>query len=287
MANGLNKTKRRINSVKSTQKITKAMGMVASVKLKRYEAAYRKGKEYSSEVSSLLRMLTLEPEASSTHYAKANEGAPDFYLAITSDLGLCASYNVEIYKKLLSLLKEGDTLAPIGAKGVNHFARSPIPGVRLDFSFAAVGLNPDPRDLTKLSEPLRRAFNEGKYGHIYVVYTHYINSLRFEPSLACLLPLEGSYQKSKDEEIRGYLYEPGPRQLIHKLMAQYLSASLSSLLVEAQYSEQASRRNAMDNANDNADELLRQLSIEYNKARQGAITQEITEVTAGAKAQQS
>ena len=109
-----------------------------------------------------------------------------------------------------------------------------------------------------------------------------MNSLRFEPSESVLLPIGLDYPKSPEEDYCPPLFEPSPKELIPLLMGQYLSGVLGGLLDESQLSEQASRRNAMDSANDNAEELLKQLSVEYNKARQASITQEITEVVAGA-----
>ena len=287
MANGLNKTKRRINSVKSTQKITKAMGMVATVKLKRYRSLYEGSLSYGEELSYIMADLFAHDGEAKSHYAYPNDEAPgSLYILITSDLGLCAGYNAELFKFADARVGEGDTLAPMGNRGVNHYQRNPIKGVKLDLSFARLGLDPDPKELKAALLNVKRGFNEKRYERVYIIYTKYINSLRFEPTLLELLPIELKYEPKPEDPYCPKLYEPEPRRMIHLLMGQYLSAVMMDRLNESKLSEQASRRNAMDNANDNADELLEKLTIEYNKARQAGITQEITEVVAGARAQE-
>ena len=285
MANSLSKTKRRIASIKSTKKITEAMEMVASVKLKRHRFAYEASKVYFDELKSIMALSFDYDSKAKSHYAKENENIDrNLYIVITSDLGLCAGYNNEIYKFLNSLLKEGDVISPIGNKGINHYQRIENPSFILDFSFSSFGLSTGIESLRNMVDIIKDSFNKGSYKNIYLVSTRYINSLTFEPMITKLLPIELNRERDIEEDYCPPKFEPEPRVLIHSLLKQYLYALLKEKMEESQYAEQASRRNAMENANDNADELIDKLSIEYNKARQGAITQEITEVVAGANA---
>ena len=294
MAGNLTKTKRRIASIKSTKKITKAMEMVASVKLKRFRDAFERGKAYADEIEDQMAYLCkLESEAVEkasesgmaephlSHYQKENADAKgNLYILITSDLGLCAGYNSNLFRFLNEHFdKEKDTLAPIGNKGLLHYQREE--GFTLDESFAELGLSVDPRDIHKSGMKIKKEFNEGKYKSVILVYTHYRNSISFVPDMETVLPLSLT---PKEREYRSHAPEQlkeTPNTLLHALLPIYLASKITARMVESQLSEQASRRSAMENANDNADELLRTLTIEFNKARQTAITQEIVEVVSG------
>lgn len=283
MSLGLNKTKRRISSVRSTQKITKAMGMVATVKLKRFKDGFEQESAYRLAVERTMAAAFNYDKLTASHYGKENEEVEGIlYLVITSNLGLCAGYNNEIFRYAEQIIDpEKDTILPIGEKGKAHFARDPrykhvlVDEENLDLSM-------EPRLINRNALHLKDAFNQRKYRKIVIIYTRYVNSLRFVPDQTTLLPCALEYAPEPYETYCPPLFEPTPREFIHSLMPQYLGAVLYDKLTESQLSEQASRRTAMDNANDNADEILNQLTIEYNKARQAAITQEITEVVGGA-----
>lgn len=283
MASGLNKTKRRIASIRSTQKITKAMEMVATVKLKRYKDAHFGEAEYLNALEAAMGSLFVFDPKGEAFYSTPNESAEgNLFLFITSDLGLCAAYNSNLYRFLDSELnKERDTVLPIGDKGLNHLLHEG--GYRLlEEEGICLRLSSTHKQIAEEAEKLKTLFDQGRYRSIRIVYTHYVNSLRFLPQEKTLLPIGLDYVKKPEEEYCPPLFEPSPSELISSLMGQYLSGVLEGALDEAQLSEQASRRNAMDSANDNAEELLKQLSVEYNKARQASITQEITEVVSGA-----
>ena len=286
MALGLNKTKRRIRSVTSTAKITKAMEMVATVKLKRFKDLYAANALYQDELVTMMAEALAHDEEAATHYAKENEGVEGvLYLVITSNLGLCAGYNNEIFKYVDSLADmEKDTIVPIGEKGKLHFTHDArYKNVITDL--AELDLSMDPRLIDNAAFRLKEDFNARKYRKIVLVYTRYINSLTFKPDSFNLLPTVLPLVPEDYESYCPPLFEPKARQLIHVLMVQYLGGMIYGKLEESQYSEQASRRTAMENANDNADELLQKLTIEYNKARQAAITQEIVEVVGGSNNQ--
>ena len=292
MAGNLTKTKRRIASISSTKKITKAMEMVASVKLKRFKNSFERLLAYQEEVynqmSYIVHLLKEEYEedknATVSHYLQENDGGKGtLYLLITSDLGLCAGYNSNLFKFLEDRFdKEKDVLAPIGNKGLTHYLRDG--GYKIDESFASIGLSVEEKSVIERCAKIKQEFNEEKYRKVVLIYTNYLNSISFVPNEETLLPLNLEYKEEDYRKNAPELLEETPHDLLHSFLPTYLYSRLYTRLVESQLSEQASRRNAMENANDNADELLRTLTIEYNKARQGAITQEIVEVVSGANA---
>ena len=282
MSLGLNKTKRRIASIKSTQKITKAMGMVASVKLRRFRDLVSHGEEYAEGLRNTMGELFLHDEESKTHYGRENEKVTStLYVVITSNLGLCAAYNNNIFKYVEAHVDpESDIILPIGEKGRAHFAHDPR-YKHIDNNTHEVDKYLDAKRLTALCKEIKDEFNKAAIKKVVLVYTHYVNSISFIPAEETLLPVNITPKPRVDEDYCPPLFEPSARRQIHMLMPYYLAGCLHHRLAESQLCEQACRRNAMDNANDNADELLNKLTIEYNKARQTAITQEIVEVVSG------
>lgn len=282
MSLGLNKTKRRIASVRSTQKITKAMGMVATVKLKRYKDAAAATASYNAGLRRIMAELFLHDEATMTHYGKENENVEGtLYILVTSSLGLCGAYNNNLFKFLETVIDpQKDSILPVGEKGKNHYLHDPrFEGrIVLDEGFDS---SLDPKKVDASCLRIKDAFNQQKYRRIRIIFTEYVNSMTFEPRVETLLPVQLEPQPRADEEYCPPLFEPSARQQIHDLMPYYLGSELFHKIALANLCEQASRRNAMDAANDNADELLAKLTIEYNKARQTAITQEIVEVVSG------
>ena len=286
MSLGLNKTKHRILSVKSTQKITKAMELVATVKLKKFKDAMDHNALYSVALEESVADLFAHDLETGTHYGRLDPATRGtLYIVITSNLGLCAGYNQNLYKYVDSLLTPDDTIAPIGSKGLAHFQHDEK-YQRLSLAFAYLNLSLDLQQIDKACQQIKDQFNEKRYQKIVLVYTQYINSLVFAPATYQLLPVQLQWHPAEDESYCPPLYEPSARTMIHQLLPTYLASVFYSKLVEAQLSEQASRRTAMDTANDNADDLINKLTIQYNKARQNAITQQITEVVSGANAQQ-
>lgn len=283
MASGLNKTKRRIASIRSTQKITKAMEMVATVKLKRFKDFHFANVDYLQALEDAMgAIFAFEPEQRS-HYGMANEEAMgDLVLFITSDLGLCGAYNSNLFRFLsYNVDKDKDTIYPLGQKGASHLLHEG--GFRLlEEGTLSLSLNSSHKEISNECQKLRDLFNSGRFKRIRLIYTCYVNSLSFVPKEYTILPVSVPYKQRDEEAYCPPLFEPSPKQQIHALMGIYLASVVSALIGESQLSEQASRRNAMDSANDNAEDLLKQLSVEYNKARQASITQEITEVVAGA-----
>ena len=277
MAQALNKTKRRIASVKSTKKITEAMELVATVKLKKFKNKMEANQFYVREIEGIISHLFEVLSDDENLYIKPGKGEKNLVVVINSNLGLCASYNSNVFNFVQNNLnKQNDVLMTIGIKGELNYERE---GFEINKDYSSLNEKLEYEDVVKLGRFLHSEFLKGKYKTIKLLYTKYINSLRFEPTLVTLFPL-------KDEDnptIIGYepIYDPNLKTLIDELVPIWLTSSLYQKLIESTVSEQASRRTAMENANDNADELIDKLTIEFNKARQAAITQEILEVVAG------
>lgn len=277
MAQALNKTKRRIASVKSTKKITEAMELVATVKLKKFKNKMEANQFYVREIESIISHLFKVLTDEENPYQKEGKGEKNLVVVINSNLGLCASYNSNVFNFVnANLDKEKDTLMTTGIKGELNYERE---GFEVNKEYSFLNDKLDYSDVIKLGRLLHSEFIKGTYKSIKLVYTKYINSLRFEPTLFTLFPLTNE----KEEASFAYepIYDPNLKTLIEELVPIYITSSLYQKLIESTVSEQASRRTAMENANDNADELIDKLTIEFNKARQAAITQEITEVVAG------
>jgi F-type H+-transporting ATPase subunit gamma len=283
MSLGLAKTKRRIQTVKNTEKITKSMELIATVKIKRFKNESNKESLYTHEYESLMGELFAHDTETGTHYGRPNEGdLPMLFIVISSDLGLCGGYNNEIFKALAKMAKPSDIIAPIGAKAMHHFAHDEtFKNINHDFEKLSLAAIDFPM-VHSLCAGLKDDFNAKKYARIYILFTRYVNSITFAPTRFQLLPVQIPHEAWEHEEYCPPLFDSSARQLIHALLPSYLASVFYDRLLDSQLSEQASRRTAMDNANDNADRLLSDLTIQYNKARQNAITQEITEVVSGA-----
>ena len=277
MAQSLHKTKRRIASVNSTKKITKAMELVATVKLKRFKNVMLQNEAYASELVNIIHHLFEHINDEENPYLVTSKSETDLYIVVSSNLGLCASYNNNIYNFVINNVnKETSKIIPIGYKGENFLRKE---GYDLIDKYVSINEHLSYTEIRKLGEKVTREFIKGNYRSIRLIYTHYVNSLKFVPEEMTIFPV----QKVEAKSFIGYepIYDPDAKTLIDELIPIYVSSTLYHKIIESQVSEQASRRTAMENANDNADEIIDKLTLEYNKARQAAITQEITEVVSG------
>lgn len=272
MAGNLVKTKRRIASIAATKKITSAMGMIASVKLLREKKAIEFARFASAESRSFLDAV----RAYSLDESILQEGeGKRAYIVFSSDLGLCGAYNQGMFRLLSSSYREGDLLLPVGAKAKARYGK----GKGYPLLEGELGIFDSSRSLLECAARLLKMKREGRISSLRVIYTKYVNSLRFDPSEEVLLPLP---KLEAPFEVKPII-EPSEERARDEALATWLSLRLLELREECSLCEQSSRRNAMDAANTNADELLEKLNIEYNKARQAAITQEITEVVSGSR----
>lgn len=278
MSANLTKTKRRISSINSTKKITNAMELVATVKLKRYKDTMFENSNYVNEIVNLIHKLSYYKSSDKLSlFELPNNATKDLYIVINSNLGLCASYNNDIYKFVeKNIDKNTAEVLPIGLKGDQYYKKQ---GYVIDESFYDLNEKIDYLKVIKLSRYIESLFLSAKYRNIYLIYTRYINSIKFVPDMIKIYPLESDNEVKREDRLEyPPIFDPDVDTLFDELIPIYTSSLLYQKIVESQVSEQASRRTAMENATDNADELIEKLTLEYNKARQAAITQEITEV---------
>lgn len=285
MSNSLAATKHRILSIENTEKTTKAMELIAMAKMKKLRDAYDKSRLYYAEYLDFMGLLFKTDAGSKSHYCRLNkESASTLHLVVSSNMGLCGAYNANLFRYADSLIGEKDAIAPIGLKAMRHYERGER-FANIIGDYAHLNSHLDPHGVSQVALELKNLFNAKRFRAIDVIYTRYVNSISFQPMAFRLLPVCPSHAPWKNESFAPPLFEENPHALIHSLLPEYLGSLLYMMLLESELSEQASRRVAMDNANDNADELLEKLHIEYNKARQGAITQELTELIGGSEAQ--
>lgn len=284
MPESLVNTKRRINTIRSTMKITKAMKLVASVKYQRWKRMYDENAAYTIEMQNALERTLASIDFSDVSKPDLLSGfentEKNLYIIVTSSLGLCGSYNYNLFKEIDPQLKEGDELFLLGQKGLVHYQNKSYKlytdylDIQEKFTYSAV---------RRMRHEIIRLYRKEKYAKVVLVYTQYKNSITFIPTLKTILPL--SYEeKEKQDESDQPLFEPDAKEVLLTLIPHSIDASLYHRLIESQLSELASRRNAMETATDSADKIQAKLQLEYNKARQTAITQEITEIVAGANA---
>lgn len=274
MSQTLLATKKRITSIESTQKITAAMKLVSSVKLKQQMKRLEGNTLFADEIKHVVSKVLASIDDVSSIYMQDNGANKKLYIIDTSTLGLCGSYNFNVYKLVDEIVHEGDDVIIIGTKGQTHYKNS-----KFNFIHQFDGI--DSNDVNKLAPLLKNfalnAFEKGIYNEISMIYTHYKNSITFVASKEQLFPVK--FEETKDDKIEiEPLLEPNSSEVINLLVPIYVQTMVLSRLIESAVSEQASRRNAMENATDNAQELVDELKIEYNKARQNAITSQIIEV---------
>ena len=279
MSQQVTRIKTRIKSVSSALKVTSAMKLVSTVKLKKWKNKMLAFKEYSQEVDKVSDTVLRFANKVKTPFNTPNETDKNLYIIISSTLGLCGSYNSNIFKLADATLKEKDDAIIIGGKGLIHFENGNFTKVE---GFNENPNSQNPAFMNQLSSYIINEYINGKYHEIHLIYSEYRNSLVFVPKIYTILPLGNK----EIEEPLGYgpILEPTPQELVDTLMPIYLKTVLNSKILESEVCEQAARSNAMENATDNAQEILDELQIQFNKARQGAITQEITEIVGAANA---
>lgn len=287
MSAGLSKIKRRISSIESTKKITNAMELVSSVKLKRRRKAMDNTLEYlrmmSEIISDCVRGLDQKGQHVSRLLKPCTTGTGVLYLVVTSNLGLCGGYNYNIIKYLNTIITDKDEVMMVGTKGLIKLKTEGKRDVNVDELDALE--NFDFKRVKRLEERLGNIYREGKYTSIVLVYTKYVNSITFEPTKVQVLPVEEMKEDTgniiKFKTTYPPIYAPDRSEVFRLLVPKYLDTLLYEKFEEAMVCEEGSRRNAMENATDNADDLQSELTLIFNKARQAAITNSIIEIMAG------
>ena len=281
MSLGIIATKRRIKSVNSTKKITKAMELVSTSKLKRCRDAFDRNSVYTSETLELVQEVLANVKNVDNQYLVKKDIKSKLYIVITSNLGLCGGYNANVY----SLVKdnvdlENDYLITLGSKGNSYFNKR---GYNIVHSINEETTGLEQEASKQIALKALEMFTNNSVGEVHIIYTKFVNSLTFRAEDLKLLPVEVE-KKEVSGPTQELMIEPDANEVLNELLPFYFNSVIYGSLIESHVSEQASRRTAMENATDNAEEISDKLLIQYNKARQSAITQEITEVVAGANA---
>ena len=297
MAN-LKEVRVRIASVVSTQQITKAMKMVSASKLRRAQGAIQQIRPYAEGLQNMVGRLVsgLEGSAAEMPLTSVREIKRVGVVLLTSDKGLCGGFNSNLIKTARRFMQnlpddQQATLIPVGRKGVDFFKRSGLPQ---DLRFKDLMLKIRYQATAEMAEQLSKAFVQGEYDQVVVVYSEFKNPVVQYFRVMPWLPLQAeSPSASSSSSASGagagqgaadYLYEPGREEIVQDLLPFSLAIDLHKAMLDTQASEHGARMTAMDKATENAGDLLRELRLQYNRARQAAITTEITEIVGGAAA---
>lgn len=285
MPGGMQEIKRRIKSVESTKKITKAMELVATSKLRKTRNQLEQSKPYYTNVAQTVAEILANCKGNndSIYLVENKDIEKEVFIVIASSLGLCGGYNANIFKEIKGAIKPGDYVYSIGSKATSYLLKN-HQGVT-DHKFDDLNTTFDFKDVTKLVAELTKMYREKEISKIKIVYTEFVNNLTFKPRIVTLLPVDPSDFDHIEISKKSTLFEPSPEEVLDSLIPMYLQAVIYGYIIESATSENAARRTSMENANDNADELTEQLLLKYNQARQTAITNEISEIVAGANAQ--
>jgi F-type H+-transporting ATPase subunit gamma len=271
--------KNRIRSMESTKQITKAMEMVAASKLRRAQAQVLNSRPYFESLYATINDIVDSTRDFSSPYLIARPVKKILYIVIAGDRGLAGGYNSNVLKLVQAEIEGKDaTVLPIGKKSVDYFRSHKVPTFTETYAEAAgIGIG----DCFSIAKQLSKAYLAGEFDEIRVAYTNFVSVLSQIPASLQLLPLVRQETGREGSVSSDIIYEPNSTEVFDAIIPEYLGGILYGALCESRASEQAARRAAMDSATQNADEMIADLSLKFNRARQAAITQEITEIVAG------
>lgn len=284
---GSKEIRTKIKSVENTRKITRAMEMVAAAKMRKAQDRMRAARPYAEKIRAVAAHLSrANPEYKHPFLVKRDGNKNVGLIIVTSDKGLCGGLNTNLFRLAISRMKEweadgkGLAVCPIGNKGMGFMTRI---GARIKSHTVGLGDTPHIEKLIGAVKVMLDAYTAGEIDSIYISYNQFINTMKQEPCMEQLLPLSGE-QLGTAEGNWDYIYEPEAKQVIDALLVRYIESLIYQSVVENMASEQSSRMVAMKAASDNAKSVIADLKLIYNKARQAAITREISEICSGAAA---
>ena len=274
--------KRRKGSVQSTQQITKAMKLVSTVKLQKARANAENANPFFNHMYNTINSILRKCEGISHTYLNPPASDKIGVIVISANRGLAGGYNSNIVKMVtgMEVSKEQIEIYAIGTKGRDALQNR---GYRIAADFSQYVEGPTYEDARVVSNRVLADYAEGKIGEIQLIYTHFKNTVVHIPTLIKLLPVEQEKSEETENDIP-MNFEPSEEEVLDQLIPKYITSLIYGALVEAVASENGARMQAMDSATSNAEEIISDLSLKYNRARQGAITQELTEIIAGASA---
>jgi len=281
----LREIRTRISSVKSTQQITKAMKMVSSAKLRRAQEKILATRPYANKLQSVLGNLIARVENSNHILLKLRPFKKILLVIVTADRGLCGAFNANIVRHALSYIEsltDNDVaLYLVGKKGFEFFSRKDV----VIFSKKVNFFNHlDFSDATEIASDLIESYSSGQFDKIEILYNEFKSAVRQDITLEQFLPFVPNEEIKQSTSKVDYLYEPGKEEILSGIIPKQLNIQMWKVLLESNAAEQGARMTAMESATDNAEELIAELTLHYNRARQSAITKEISEIVGGAEA---
>jgi F-type H+-transporting ATPase subunit gamma len=284
---GSKEIRTKIKSVENTRKITRAMEMVAAAKMRKAQERMRAARPYAEKIRNVAAHLSrANPEYKHPFLVKRDSIKNIGLIVVTSDKGLCGGLNTNLLRLAVSEMKswqgegKGLMICPIGNKGFGFMNRI---GANVKSHLTGLGDTPHIEKLIGAVKAMLDAYVAGEIDAIYLSYNHFVNTMKQEPRVEQLLPLSGE-QMGTAEGSWDYIYEPDAKKVIDELLLRYIESLVYQAVVENMASEQSSRMVAMKAASDNAKNVISELKLVYNKARQAAITKEISEIVGGAAA---
>lgn len=273
--------KLRIKSVESTMQITKAMELVASSKLRKAKERQERCRPYFTGLHQTLENIEKAASDFSSPYQKQRDIKKRCVIVIAGDRGLAGGYNSNVFKSVLPHIEGGNVcVLPIGKRTVEFFIRNQVEILTTEFAEAA---DVSVADCFTISNLITKGYLAGQFDAVSIVYTQFVSMLTQTPVCDNLLPLKKTDSAAKSGVHSLVLYEPSPSAVYNAIVPNYIAGMIYGAMCESVASELGARRTAMDAASKNASEMIDDLSLRYNRARQGAITQEITEIVAGAE----
>lgn len=283
---GLIAIKRRIKSITNTRKITRAMNVVATSKLKKCRDKLGFNDKYYEYLEEVMSKLVFA-DASTNIYKDGNHNQNKLYIMLTSDAGLCGGFNAEVVNHTIGLIKDNkdkSLIIVVGQKGRSYLKRTNIETVA---EYVDIPDVPTAKEGNTLAKHALDMYEKGEVGEINIVYSEFISTMKRSIKVKKLLPLENKSEKIENgDNINDYFeFEPSSEDILKERMKGYITGMILNCMISSKCSEQASRVEAMSNATRNANDLLEKLNIKYNRIRQSVITQEISEIVGGAEAQ--
>ena len=283
---GAKEIKSKIGSVKNTQKITSAMEMVAASKMRKAQDSMASSRPYAENMRNVIGHIALGNLEYRHPYMVEREAKRVGYIVVSTDRGLCGGLNINLFKQVLADAGKQQSagaeveFAVVGSKATSFFNNM---GAKVVSQISGLGDNPSLTDLVGSVKVMLNAYDNGEIDRLFIVYNKFVNTMTQKPTIDQLLPLP----KSDDDAIKhrwDYIYEPDAQAILEHLLVRYTESQVYQGVVENLACEQAARMVAMKSATDNAGDLIDDLQLVYNKARQASITQELGEICAGAAA---
>ena len=286
MGQNMNDIKRRIKSVSSTKQITKAMELVATAKLKRARKKLESSKPYYHKIYESIREIVENSKGIRHEFIEKREINKTLYIVLTGDRGLAGGYNSNVCKLTERVIEDKSKakLICMGSKGRSYFGKR---GYDISYEMTGISETPELSNAQVVGEKAVEMYKDGQVDEVKIVFTEFISTINYNPRVLDLLPLaleKDEEDMEKSEDVIIFRYEPSPESVLDYLIPKYLNSVIYGASIEASASEQGSRRVAMESATDNAEEMIDDLELMYNRARQASITQEITEIVSGADA---